>query len=35
MSTISELNRTTEEKLDLAREKLKDLNERIFGRCVF
>ncbi|XP_070490602.1 pinin [Chironomus tepperi] len=31
MSTISELNRTTEEKLDLAREKLKDLNERIFG----
>lgn len=31
MATLSELNRSTEEKLDLAREKLKDLNERIFG----
>ncbi|KAG5672453.1 hypothetical protein PVAND_002580 [Polypedilum vanderplanki] len=29
MATISELNRSTEEKLDLAREKLKDINERL------
>lgn len=30
MATISELNRSTEEKLDVAREKLRTINERIY-----
>jgi hypothetical protein len=31
MATISELNRSTEEKLEIARISLKELNEKIYG----
>lgn len=34
MATISELNRSTEEKLEQARISLKELNEKIYGRFV-